>query len=120
MIGLDLLGHRADVAKFHAELVIGRAGLRVMGSPSVVAEGLKPREDFIDGHADDYTRNSRKANRDRRSLQIGCVCCRGTAAMKVLIIAATGVQPFPEPLGRPQSVLKLASARQPNDVPTRR
>jgi hypothetical protein len=28
-----------------------------VGTPSVVAEGLKPCEDFIDGHADDYTRN---------------------------------------------------------------
>jgi hypothetical protein len=60
------LGHHADVAKFHAELVVGRAGLRVVGSPSVVAEGLKPCEDFIDGHADDYTRNSKQANDDRR------------------------------------------------------
>jgi hypothetical protein len=33
--------------------------------------------------------------------------------MKVLIIAATGVQPLPEPLGRPQSVLELVSAKQP-------
>ena len=40
--------------------------------------------------------------------------------MKVLIIAATGVQPLPEPFGRPQSVLELVSAKQPNDVPTRR
>jgi hypothetical protein len=40
--------------------------------------------------------------------------------MKVLIIAATGVQPLPEPLGRPQSVLELVSAKQPNDVLTRR
>ncbi len=40
--------------------------------------------------------------------------------MKVLIIAATGVQPLPEPLGRPRSVLELVSAKQPNDVPTRR
>ena len=39
--------------------------------------------------------------------------------MNVLIIAATGVQPLPEPLGRPQSVLELVSAKQPNDVPTR-
>jgi hypothetical protein len=37
-----------------------------VGSPSVVAEGLKPCEDFIDGHADDYTRNSKQANDDRR------------------------------------------------------
>jgi hypothetical protein len=29
-----------------------------VGSPSVVAEGLEPCEDFIDGHADDCTRNS--------------------------------------------------------------
>jgi hypothetical protein len=36
--------------------------------------------------------------------------------MKVLIIiAATGVQPLPEPLGRAQSVLELVSAKQPND-----
>src|SRR5207247_1218161 len=82
VISLDLLGHRADVAKFHAELVVGRAGLRVVGTPSVVAEGLKPCEDFIDGHADDYTRDSKQANHDRRSLQVGCVCCRGMAAMK--------------------------------------
>ena len=40
--------------------------------------------------------------------------------MKVLVIAATGVQPLPEPLGRPKSVLELESAKQPNDVPTRR
>jgi hypothetical protein len=58
VISLDLLGHRADVAKFHAELVVGRAGLRVVGTPSVVAEGLKPCEDFIDVHADDYMRKS--------------------------------------------------------------
>ena len=62
MIGFDLLGHRADVAKFHAELVVGHAGLRVVGTPSVVAEGFKPCEDFIDGHADDYTRNSKQDN----------------------------------------------------------
>ena len=62
VIRLDLLGHHADVAKFHAELVVGRAGLRVVGTPSVVAEGLKPCEDFIDGHADDYTCNFKQAN----------------------------------------------------------
>jgi hypothetical protein len=68
-----------------------------VGSPSVVVEGLKPCENFIDGHADDYTRNSRQAKHDCCSRQVGCVCCQGTAAMKVLIIAATGVQPLPEP-----------------------
>ena len=62
MISLDLLGHGADVAKFNAELVVGHRGLRVVGTPSVVAEGLKPCEDFIDGHADDSTRNSEQAN----------------------------------------------------------
>ena len=92
----------------------------VVGTPSVVAEGLEPGEDFIDGHADDSTRNSEQANHDRRSRQVGCACCRGTAAMNVLIVAVTGVQPLPEPLGRPQSVLELVSAKQPNDVPTRR
>ena len=40
--------------------------------------------------------------------------------MKVLIIAATGVQPLPEPLGRPRSVLELVSTKKPNDVLTRR
>jgi hypothetical protein len=40
--------------------------------------------------------------------------------MKVLIIAATGVQPLPEPLGKPLSLLELVTAKQPNDVPTRR
>ncbi len=38
----------ADVAKFHAELVVERAGLRVVGMPSVVAGGLKSCEDFVD------------------------------------------------------------------------
>jgi hypothetical protein len=55
VISLDLPGHRPDVAKFHAELVVGRPGLRVVGSPSVVAERLEPCEDFFDGHAGDYT-----------------------------------------------------------------
>jgi hypothetical protein len=59
VISLDLLGHRADVAKFHAELVVGRAGLRVVGASSVVAEGLEPCEKFLDGLADDYTRSSK-------------------------------------------------------------
>ena len=35
----------------------------------------------------------------------------------VRIIAATGVQPLPEPLGRPQSVLELASARHQTMLP---
>ena len=48
--------------------------LRVVGAPNVVAEGLKPREDLIDGHADDYKRNSKQAQHDRRFLQTGCVC----------------------------------------------
>ena len=95
MIRLDLLGHRADVAKFHAELVVRRPGLRVVGTPSFVAEGLKLCEDFIDGHVDYYTRYSKHANHHLRlgSLQVGCVCCRRTAATKVLILAATGIQP---------------------------
>jgi hypothetical protein len=32
-----------------------------VGTPSVVAEGLEPCEDFIGGHGDDYTRNSKKS-----------------------------------------------------------
>src|SRR5262249_47981917 len=106
VISLDLLGHRADVAKFHAELVVRRAGLRVVGTPSVVAEGLKLCEDFIDGHADYYTRNSQHDNHDCRPLQVGSICRRETATMKVLIIAATGVQHIPEPLGRASSDLE--------------
>jgi hypothetical protein len=62
VISLDLFGHRSDVAKFHAELVVRRAGLRIVGTPSVVAEGLELCEDFIDGHADDYARNSKQVN----------------------------------------------------------
>ena len=65
VIGLDLLGHRADVAELHAELVVGRAGLRVVRTPGVVAEGLELCEDFVDGHADDYTRNPKQGNLDR-------------------------------------------------------
>src|SRR5206468_9210696 len=103
VISLYLLGHRADVAKFHAELVVGRAGLRVVGTPSVVAEGLEPCEDVIDGHADDYTRDSKQGNHDRRSLQVGCVCCRGTAAMKSSSSPQPASSPYLNRSGSPRA-----------------
>ena len=65
VIRLDLFGHRADVAKFHAELVVGRAGLRVVLAPSVGAKGLQLRENFLDRHGDDNTPNEKHAKHGR-------------------------------------------------------
>jgi hypothetical protein len=54
VISLDLFGNRADVAKLHTELVLRRTGPGVMGTARVIAERLKLREDFSNGHAEDY------------------------------------------------------------------
>src|SRR5690606_17224134 len=50
VVGLELLGEGADVAELHAELVVGRAGLRVVLAAGLVAHGFETGEDVVHGH----------------------------------------------------------------------